>query len=113
MKKKPKYQKDLPRKIYSYFATYSGQGVPSVSKFAREIGVTVEDIRRFREAHREFERAVVECSEIRRDYLIDNALARKYDASLTKFLLACEFGMGEDTPDEDARRLEVTVEVMD
>ncbi len=113
MKKKPKYTTDLPRRIYTYFAAYSGQGAPSLSKFAREVGITVEDIRRFRERHREFDRAIAECNEIRRDYLIDNALARKQDGALTKFLLSCEFGMGEDAPDEDARRLEVTLEVID
>lgn len=112
MKKRAKYQKDLPRRMYAFFVGYSGVGAPSFTKFGVSAGLTQADIERFRE-FREFERAYRECSEIRRDYLIDNALAKKNDASLTKFLLSAEFGMGEDKPNEDASSLSVTVEVVD
>ena len=98
--------------MYSFFISYNDAGLPSFLKFARSIGATSEDIEKFRK-HREFERAYKECSEIRRDYLIDNALAKKNDASLTKFLLSAEFGMGEENPGEDASSLSVTVEVVD
>lgn len=103
MKKKPKYTTDLPRRIYTYFAAYSGQGAPSLSKFAREVGITVEDIRRFRERHREFDRAIAECNEIRRDYLIDNALTRRFDPSLVKYLLENERIRGGDEDSLDIR----------
>lgn len=112
MKKKAVYTKDLPHRIYTYFIGYNGIGAPSISKFAREVGLTVADIERFGREHREFDRACKECNEIRRDYLIDNALAKKNDSSLTKFLLVSEFGMGEDVKDGEGGRLEVTVEVL-
>ena len=110
--KKAKYTVDMPRRLYTYFVGYSGIGAPSLSKFARENGITLADVKRFRDTRAEFRRACEECSEIRRDYLIDNALGKKQDAAMTRFILSAEFGMGEDAPDEDARRLEVTVEVI-
>ena len=109
--KKVRYTSDLAHKLYSYFISYNDIGAPSISKFARLIGVTVRDIEDWRE-HELFDRAYRECSEIRRDYLIDSALAKKNDSSLTKFLLSAEFRMGEDVTEGD-RGIEVRVEVVD
>ena len=95
MKRRTKYQKQMPRLLYTYFISHSDKrSAPSFQKFARSIGVTLEDIRDFRR-HGEFERAYNECNEIRRDYLIDQALTKQFDPSLVKFLLVSEFGMGE------------------
>ena len=81
MKRKIKYTCDMPRLLYTYFISYSdGAGAPSFHKFARSIGATLEDVIGFRR-HPEFERAYRECNEIRRDYLIDAALTRRYDSS--------------------------------
>ena len=96
--------------MYTFFRSYSDIGAPSIAKFAGSIGATVAEVESFR-GHREFERAYRECSEIRRDYLIDNALCKRFDASLTKFLLSTEYGMGEDTGDGGA--LEVRLEVIE
>ena len=113
MKKKRKcYTKDRPRQIYSFFIGYNeSSGAPSFLKFARSIGVTLSDIEAWREKE-EFNRAYIECSEIRRDYLIDSALAKRFDASVTKFLLSSEFGMGEKKVDESDTGLELTLEVL-
>ena len=106
-----KYTTDLPRRLYTFFLNYDGPGVPSFQKFARSIGATLNDIERFRR-HSEFERAYQECSEIRRDYLIDNGLVKRFDSSFTKFLLSCEYGMG-DTKDAGVdKELKVTLEVI-
>ena len=95
MKKKIKYTCDMPRLLYSFFISHSDTAsAPSFEKFARSIGATLAEITRFREKH-EFDRAWRECSEIRRDYLIDAALTKRFDPSLVKFLLSAEFGMGE------------------
>jgi hypothetical protein len=110
--KKRRYESDLPRRLYTYFLTYSDSGAPSFSKFARSIGATLADVEGWR-GHTEFERAYRECSEIRRDYLIDNALGKRFDSSLVKFLLTTEYKMGEDEVRDDDRRLDVTVEVID
>ena len=106
-----RYTKDLPRRIYTYFLGFEGPGAPSFSKFARSIGATLGDIERFR-GHGEFDRAYRECSEIRRDYLIDNGLVKRFDSSFTKFLLNAEFGMGDTNLRDDDKELKVTLEVI-
>ena len=106
-----KYTTDLPRRLYSFFLNFDGGGVPSFSKFARSIGVTVTDIERYRH-HREFERAYQECSEIRRDYLIDNGLVKRFDSSFTKFVLNSEYGMGDSKSTDEDKEIKVTLEVI-
>lgn len=111
-KKRKKYSPDLPRRLYSFFAGYSDQpGAPSFAKFARSIGATCADIQTFRK-HKEFERAYNECNEIRRDYLIDNALSKRFDGSVTKFLLSAEFGMGEKSESTDDNSFDFTLKVL-
>jgi len=111
-KKRKKYTPDMPHRLYTFFITYSDFGAPSFDKFARAVGATLDDVERWRK-HGEFERAYRECSEIRRDYLIDNALAKRYDASTVKFLLTTEYRMGEDDAEGDGNRLDVRVEVIE
>lgn len=86
-RKKIKYTSTLPQRMYAFFRSYDGAGAPSFLKFAVSIGATVEDIGEFRR-HKEFDRAYKECSEIRRDYLLDRALTKRFDASFVKFLLS-------------------------
>ncbi len=100
----------MPHLLYSFFTGFSDFGAPSFSKFARSVGATIEDLQHWRR-HKEFDRAYRECSEIRRDYLIDCALCRRCDASLTKFLLSTEFGM--DNEDKSVGELLVRVEVVE
>ena len=107
--KRQKYDKNLPRRMYGYFTTYDEVGAPSFTKFARSIGVTLSELLGMR-VHKRFDEAYRECSEIRRDYLIDTALAKKHDPSFVKFLLTTEFGMGEST--EADNELKITVEVI-
>ena len=106
-----KYTSDLPRRLYTFFLSFDGPGVPSFSKFARSIGATLSDIERFR-SKSEFERAYQECSEIRRDYLIDNGLVKRFDSSFTKFLLNSEFGMGDSKISDEDKEIKVTLEVI-
>ena len=96
---KAEYRDDLPRRMYTFFAHYADVGAPSFSKFARSIGVTLSTIDVFRE-NAEFDRAYRECSEIRRDYLTDCALTRRYDSSFVKFLLSCEIEASESKDSE-------------
>ena len=88
-KKKAKYEDGLCGKMYRYFLTYDDRGLPSFTKFAISVGLSTEDIERFRK-HQRFEAAYRECKEIRRDYLIDRGLDKRFDGSFTKFLLSCE-----------------------
>ena len=106
-----KYTKDLPRRIYTFFLNFDGPGAPSFSKFARSIGATLDDLEGFKR-HGEFARAYQECSEIRRDYLIDNGLVKRFDSSFTKFLLTSEYGMGDTKDKDEDREINVTLEVI-
>ena len=103
-----KYTGDLARRMYLYFAEYSEPvGVPSFEKFARSIGVTLEELTSYRK-RKKFDRAWRECNEIRRDYLIDMALAKRFDSSFAKFLLSLESEIeGSDG------KLDVSLEVVD
>ncbi len=104
------YDRELPKKMYAYFLHYDdASGAPSFGKFAASVGLLPEDLEKFREKPT-FDCSYRACNEIRRDYLIDRALCRRFDPSFVKFLLATEFGMGEDeAPDRD---LSVTFEVV-
>lgn len=106
-KKRRKYSSDLPRKMYLYFLGYGEGGLPSFRKFASTLGLTLEELTSLRR-HREFERAYRECKEIRRDYLIDRALERKFDGSFAKFLITLE---DEREADEDRGDLVLRLEV--
>ena len=106
--KKHAYERDLPKRLYTFFACYDDErSAPSFQKFARAQGMTTEELLAFRK-HKEFDRAYRECSEIRRDYLIDKALTKRFDASFTKYLLD-----EEQMPDTEDSSLKVTLEVLD
>ncbi len=103
-----KYTKDLSKRMYVYFAGYDEPlGVPSFGKFARSIGATLEELSSYRRVEK-FDRAWRECSEIRRDYLIDMALAKRFDSSFAKLLLTLE----SEVDPEDGR-LALSLEVIE
>lgn len=108
VKKKTKYNDSLAGAMYSYFISYNEPvGAPSFSKFARLSSLTLEDLTSFRK-HKRFDAAWRECSEIRRDYLIDSALSKRMDASFTKFVLS---DMESEKSDEQA--IHFTLEVLE
>ena len=109
-KRKKEYTPDMPARLYSFFRDYAEGGAPSLSKFAVRSGVTLAELIGWQE-NEEFRLACAECSEIRRDYLIDAALTRRHDPSFSKFLLSAEFGVGEGEAAD--RSLEVTLEVIE
>ena len=105
--KKRSYERDLPRRIYTFFASFDDErSAPSFQKFARAQGMTTEELLAFRK-HKDFDRACRECSEIRRDYLIDRALTKRFDASFVKYLLD-----GEQSKSTEDSSLTVTLEVL-
>ena len=106
--KKRKYTKELPREMYRFFLEYSDStSAPSIPKFAQSIGRTVEELVSYR-SRKKFDRAYRECNEIRKDYLIDRALSRRFDPSFVKFLLS-----EGDAPESGDNELSVRVEVVD
>ena len=104
------YKKEYPKRLYNFFVTYQDTtSAPSIAKFARSIGATVEETEGFR-IHSEFDRAYRECNEIRRDYLIDSALCKRFDPSFVKFLISEESDSYER---EDAQnQIEFTLKVL-
>ena len=108
--KRAKYDPELPRKLYVFFRSYEErEGAPSYQKFAAQNGLTLTDLERFRK-HPIFDEAYRAAGEIRRDYLIDHALSRRFDPSFVKYLLSEELGRDEG---EDERTLDVRVTVCD
>lgn len=104
---KAKYDDSLCGKMYRFFLAYEDRGLPSFTKFAISVGLRTEDIERFRK-HKRFEIAYRECKEIRRDYLIDRALDKRFDSSFSKFLLSCE---SEAESDEDSGSISFDLKV--
>ena len=94
--------------MYSFFLGYQDTGVPSYDKFAKSIGCTYSQLEGFR-AKKKFDRAWRECNEIRRDYLIDGALTRRFDPSFVKYLLSEE---KESTARPEENRLEIEINVV-
>lgn len=93
--------------MYLFFTSYNDRGAPSFQKFARSVGITAKDVESFR-SHKKFDRAYRECQEIRRDYLIDRALDRRFDPSFTKFLLTLD---GKSTEGDKDNELLLHLEV--
>lgn len=107
MKKAKKYDPDLPKKMYLYFTAEAtgGTGVPSFSKFARSIGLTLDSLRSYRGKRKKFDKAYAECEAIRRDLIIDGALSKRLDSSFAKYLLS------EECERSDAGESELTVAI--
>lgn len=106
-RKKLRYSPELPGKMYLYFISYEDRGAPSMLKFAKSIGTTVAELQRYRENAR-FDRAYRECQEIRRDYLIDRALDRRFDPSFVKFIISTESEADECLDGDMTLHLEVS-----
>jgi thiamine pyrophosphate-dependent acetolactate synthase large subunit-like protein len=85
-----KYKSDLADRMLCFFEEYDeGFGAPSFAKFARSLGITVAHLEGYRK-HKKFDIAYRECSEIRRDYLIDMALDKRFDPTFVRHLIANE-----------------------
>ena len=108
-KKKAKYTDDMPRRMYLFFTTYDDRGAPSFLKFARSMGITCDDVEAFRRK-KSFDLAYRECLRIRRDFLIDRALDKRFDPSFVKFLLSSE---GEEQGNDGDGELVLSLEVKD
>ncbi len=103
--KKKGYYRGVEKEMYLYFSGYDEQSAPSFSKFARLKGLTLEELLSFRK-RKLFEKAYNECLEIRRDYLKDRALTKRFDPSFVKYLLDTE--VEEEAVNDEIRfRLEV------
>ena len=94
--------------MLAFFEEYDeGFGAPSFTKFARVIGITVSRLEEYRKYER-FDMAYRECSEIRRDYLIDMALSKRFDPTFVRHLIS------EECQNKDESSLDLlTIKVID
>lgn len=93
--------------MYKFFKDFSdAAGAPSFAKFAMLRGITIEELCSYRKK-KTFDKAYRECCEIRRDYLIDRALNKRFDPSFVKFLLS------EDSSDTTDDSLTLKLEIVD
>ena len=108
MKEKEKL-KQLRRSLIDYFANYNGtDGAPSLAKFRRGHGISYSDFEKFKD-RQDFRDVLKECSEFRRDYLIDCGLTKRFDASFVKFVLQLE----DESVGDDVSAPVISFEVVD
>jgi hypothetical protein len=105
---KLKHIKAMCQKMRDYFVSYEGIGAPSFEKFAAMMSISTLELRDLRSVP-EFEAAYRECCAIRRDYLIDRGLEKKFDSSLVKLLITTE---KEDDLCVDGAQFTLSVEVV-
>ena len=84
-----KYNSSLAEEMTAFFEGYDDRGAPSFEKFARLKNIPLATLLEFRK-HAKFDKAYRECSEIRRDYLIDRALDKRFDPTFVRHLLSEE-----------------------
>ncbi len=93
------YRKAYCDKMIAYFSEMRrGEnneivGAPSFLSFAKEIGVPITQLEKWRREHRDFDEAADHAVEILKELLIDAALAGIVNVSAAKFILSSEFGM--------------------
>lgn len=68
-------------------------GTPSFLSFAKELGVEVTVLEKWRRSHPEFDQAAEHAVEILRQLLMDASLSGAVNVSAAKFILSTEFGM--------------------
>ncbi len=101
----------MPRELYIFFKNYDEEGLPSFTKFAKVHGLTTEELMSFRR-YKQFDLAYRECLLLRRDLLVDRALCRRFDGSVTKFLLSEGEADEADARGGDTQRIQFNLTVL-
>lgn len=108
MKRKERLDQ-LKAAMLGYFANYSSpDGAPSLAKFRREHGISYSEFEGLKKKD-DFRDVLKECSEFRRDYLIDCGLTKRFDASFVKFVLQLE----DETEESESSVPVISFEVVD
>lgn len=94
-----KYRAEFPLMLIEYINECLGEEKkPTLFEFMRRIGVyDRKTLSRWKDEHAEFGRAYEMYMEASRNVIIEKALSGSYDASFSKFLLSCDYGMTEKT----------------
>lgn len=108
--------KELAKKMLSYFRTAGTPGseyeedIPSFVRFAQREDLFTEDLLTFQEENTFFGRVYAECEKIRTDRIIDGALHKRFDASVSRMLIAAYAGISDKAAPEDAQfQLKITL----
>ena len=78
-------------------------GLPTFELFAAKIGADMEELAAWQREHAEFARACSIAKSTQLGMLKTYGLLKQYDASLAKFLIASEHGVGERSAEQGAR----------
>lgn len=70
---------------------------PSFREFAQSLGVRYKKLEQWAQKYPEFQEAMEECTEIYKDFLIENGLLGQYPGDFTKFVAKNKVGMKDQT----------------
>lgn len=107
---------ELAKKMLFYFETAGTPGseykedIPSFVRFARSEGIFTDDLLLYKEKNAFFSRIYTECEKIRTDRIIDGALHKRLDASVSRMLIAAYTGLSDKAAPEDTQfQLKITL----
>ena len=92
-----KYERRYCRRLWEYFMTYEGAGIPQMSQFARQIGVDEKTLRNWRNAYEEFGVVYQACMDYQRELLNNGGLTGQLNPRMVQFCLSANHKVREYT----------------
>lgn len=92
-----KYKPIYCRKLWEYFMTYDGKGIPQMSEFARTIPVTVKTLRNWRNIYEEFALVYEACMDYQAELLTNGGLTGAMNPRMVQFELSANHKRREYT----------------
>ncbi len=116
-KKRSGYKKELCAAMLRYFSLPTEgawdeireRGLPSFLKFANSMGITLEELKGYREKHAEFRSAYSECEARLYDLLVDGVLMKRFDSTFARLLLQAREESVEEGDTQKSFALTLTV----
>ena len=98
-----KYKDEYCDLMYEYFSMperRDGAPYPTFEGFAASIGVILETLENWREAHAHFRDIYTLCAQMQKDNVINGGLRETYNAQFAKFIAINNHGMKDKTEQE-------------
>lgn len=92
-----KYEPKYCRKLWEYFMTYEGPGIPQMSEFARSIPVALKTVRNWRNAHEDFGVVYQACMDYQQELLNNGGLTGTLNPRMVQFVLSANHKVREYT----------------
>lgn len=70
---------------------------PTIEGFAAKMGITAETLVNWSKKHKQFFTAYIRAKELQKDFLLDNALSKRFDGNFGKFVAINCCGMKEQS----------------